>query len=203
MKMFNPSPWSKWALIAGLVLVLGFILGATTLLYFIAKFQNDSADPAYVMRVAHSLAEMDQSLPAAFRYGSAFEFLGSQMITLTHSPDGLSLILGSVPISKNYESADEIMDSLLKVGVLGFVPSQSSSHRSPQVERGSEFVAGKKLTYLLGSSVDRTGKKSQAFIGIFPVNQAGKAVFVYGANKYSPEYNLAATREFLHHIKHI
>ncbi len=197
--------WAKVLLVIGIVItvsVIGLVVAG-------GIFMSGVKDPAKIRTVLNSMATVDDPLPPGFRYEMQMNFGVMKIVSIRHDPDGLHLILTSLPWTKNTATLEESIEaSKVSSGAGENLPSSENFHAAT---KGTETVAGKTFSYAIGSTKVKNGDEFPSLVGVFTPGDGKQVIMLTGAGNtvvkkdvdVAKQYNMQATDEFLHAIKKI
>jgi len=205
--------WAKVLLVAAIVVTIGIVGLVVAGGIFMSGFRKDATDPAKIRALLNTIATVDDPLPAGFRYEMQIDLgiAGTKIVSLRHEPDGLHLILTSLPWTKSTASLEESINAnASKVGS-GVSENLPNSDNFKAETKGSETVAGKTFSYAIGTTKTKNGDEFPSLIGVFTPGDGKHVLMLTGAEgakvkkdtDVAKQYNMQATDEFLHAIKKI
>jgi hypothetical protein len=203
--------WAKVLLTIGVVITIAIIGLVVAGGVFMSGFRKDAVDPAKIRALLNSMATVDDPLPPGFRYEMQIDLgvAGTKIVSMRHDPDGLHLILTSLPWTKSTASLEESINaSTVSSGVSNNLPNSDNFKAST---KGTETIAGKTFSYAIGTTKTKNGDEFPSLIGVFTPGDGKHVIMLTGAESntvkkdvdVAKQYNMQATDEFLHAIKKI
>ncbi len=188
--------WLKALLIAGSVLIVCVLvlIGGAIWLYN-SSIKTETED---IKKTLASVVTFKQPLSNNYQYKMAIDaaFAGARIGVVTYEPDKLMIMVAT-------QNAKPLTPQQV-VEQFPVAPGKSASRSSKFVKEkdGEEIVAGQKMPFISGKTVDATGAESQIFVGSIILEQPKQhSVFIVATGDEPKPIDGNVLHEFLQNIE--
>ena len=193
--------WSK--ILIGLMIgcsALVFALGLTTI-FGVKRVGTDMVDQKKVATAAATIAGFPDPLPNGFHYvvGLHLDGMGISIVTIAHEPDKQLFTFNGLDGTIKNEEKD-----LLDYGYSAGLNMLSTTAKFTDIiKKDSVAVATASMPYILGHTVDISGKAGVGMVGCIrvPADHPKKNILIYSLQTTDVPYNQQITMELLNSIK--
>jgi hypothetical protein len=193
--------WSK--ILIGLMIgsaALVFALGLTTI-FGVKRLGNDMVDQKKIAAAAATIASFPDPLPAGFHYlvGLHLDGMGVSLVTIAHEPDKQLFTFSGLEGTIKSEEKD-----LLEYGYSAGLNMLSTTAKFTDIiKKDSVAVANSSMPYIIGHTVDISGKAGAGMVGCIrvPADHPKKNILIYSLQTTDVPYNQQITMKLLNSIK--